>query len=309
MGLAVKNSRMLFVGAEDGVVRSWTEDLRSTGANISVVGDGTEALRHLDLLEPDVILVDLHLSGPVDGFDTCRAIRARSTAIVVMADSDAGTYDEVVALAVGADLFLPADTPTEIVIARLRSLTRRARGAVLAAVPPGSGPAAGASGATSARDGVGIGRGRRQDASGDGVLGTTRTLAGRMLADAPYRNGAHANGSRQSPVAVLARSSQDVPAERIIDGDLEIDLAAREVLVDGTPVALTRIEFDLLVALARNPRRVLTREQLMTSAWEEPFDGSHVLDAHLSRMRGKITEAGGERVAHAVRGVGFRLRA
>jgi DNA-binding response OmpR family regulator len=101
-----------------------------------------------------------------------------------------------------------------------------------------------------------------------------------------------------------------VPAadERIVEGDLEIDLVAHEVRVAGATTELTRIEFDLLVTLARQPRRVFTREQLMASAWDEPFDGSHVLDTHLSRLRGKITGAGGERVAHAVRGVGYRLR-
>jgi DNA-binding response OmpR family regulator len=47
----------------------------------------------------------------------------------------------------------------------------------------------------------------------------------------------------------------------------------------------------------------------MASAWDQPFDGSHTLDAHLSRMRCKVDRAGGGRVAHAVRGVGYRLRA
>jgi DNA-binding response OmpR family regulator len=313
MGHAMKNSRMLFVGAEDGVVRTWTDDLRAAGANIAVVGDGAEALRHLDLLEPEIILMDLHLAGSIDGFDTCRAIRARSAAIVVMADSGAGTYDEVVSLAVGADLFLPANTPSEVVIARLRSLTRRARGAVLVTEPTGTAslPASLSSAVPVGRDTSA--RGRRKGGAGESALRPIQALSGRSLADPALRNGSHMNGSHangsHATVAVLARVGSDAPAERIIDGDLEIDIASREVSVDGTPVALTRIEFDLLVSLARNPRRVLSREQLMASAWDEPFDGSHVLDAHLSRMRGKIAEAGGERVAHAVRGVGFRLRA
>jgi DNA-binding response OmpR family regulator len=100
----------------------------------------------------------------------------------------------------------------------------------------------------------------------------------------------------------------DALDERVVEGELEIDLAARDVRVAGTEVPLTRIEFDLLVTLALHPRRVLTREQLMVSAWDEPFDGSHVLDTHLSRLRRKILAAGGGRVAHAVRGVGYRLR-
>ncbi len=95
--------------------------------------------------------------------------------------------------------------------------------------------------------------------------------------------------------------------ELIVDSDLEIDLVAREVRVDGAVTAMTRTEFDLLVILARSPRQVFSREQLMADVWGDDV-AAHALDAHLSRMRGKVAAAGGERVAHAVRGVGYRLR-
>ena len=90
--------------------------------------------------------------------------------------------------------------------------------------------------------------------------------------------------------------------------DLAIDPDAREVHVNGAPTELTRTEYDLLVALARNPRRVLTREQLLEEVWGDWFGSDHVLDVHLSRLRAKILAAGGQRIGHAVRGVGFRLR-
>ena len=90
---------------------------------------------------------------------------------------------------------------------------------------------------------------------------------------------------------------------------LVIDLDGRTVSVAGTAVALTKIQFDLLAALAENPGRVLTREQLVERVWGDWFGDDHHLDVHLSRLRAKITGAGGPRVAHALRGVGFRLRA
>ncbi|HEX2858542.1 MAG TPA: response regulator transcription factor [Propionibacteriaceae bacterium] len=90
--------------------------------------------------------------------------------------------------------------------------------------------------------------------------------------------------------------------------DLVIDLDGRTVSVAGTAVALTKIQFDLLAALAENPGRVLTREQLVERVWGDWFGDDHHLDVHLSRLRAKITGAGGPRVAHALRGVGFRLR-
>jgi len=99
----------------------------------------------------------------------------------------------------------------------------------------------------------------------------------------------------------------DGPRTLALD-DLAIDLDAREVHVNGAPTELTRTEYDLLVALARNPRRVLTREQLLEEVWGDWYGSDHVLDVHLSRLRAKVLAAGGQRIGHAVRGVGFRLR-
>lgn len=94
----------------------------------------------------------------------------------------------------------------------------------------------------------------------------------------------------------------------LVDGDIVIDPVAREVRVAGVATQFTRIEFDLLVTLAGSPRTVFTHEQLLNAAWGSSVDGSHVLDSHLSRLRRKVHDAGGSRVAHAVRGVGYRLR-
>jgi len=279
----MKDIRTLVVAGENGVARSWLEPLRDVGANVTVVADGTSAVRHLAMLESELVIVDLRLPGTLDGFDTCRAIRTGSCVPVVIASPSAGPYDEIVALAVGADHFVGGDTEVEVVVARLRSLVRRVRGDVMVGSGLGapSGPAA---------------RGRSMPESGR-----------RTVREAPRPQVSHA-GVASPQLTLMGGAGPDVLDERIVDGELEIDLVARDVRVAGVEVPLTRIEFDLLVALARHPRRVLTRDQLMVSAWDEPFDGSHVLDTHLSRMRVKIQQAGGGRVAHAVRGVGYRLR-
>lgn len=91
--------------------------------------------------------------------------------------------------------------------------------------------------------------------------------------------------------------------------DIQVDLIARSVTVKGNPVDLTRIQFDLLAALAEQPQRVLTREQLVERVWGGWFGTDHHLDVHLSRLRQRISKAGGPRIAHAVRGVGFRFTA
>ena len=280
----MRDARIVLIGQESCSARAWVDDLRGAGADVTLIADGASALRHLPMLEPDLVLLDLDLDGPLDGFETCRAIRTQTCAPIAIAGASAGAYDEVIALAVGADHFIVGGTPVEVVVARVRALIRRVRSDVLAASPPSPPQSSPPSSRPSARP-------------------ASRTMARSARARAA------AGGHQQAQLTLMGGAGPEMLDELIVDEELEIDLVAREVRVSGVEVALTRIEFDLLVTLARHPRRVLTRDQLMAGAWEEPFDGSHVLDAHLSRLRGKITKAGGPRVAHAVRGVGYRLRA
>jgi DNA-binding response OmpR family regulator len=94
-------------------------------------------------------------------------------------------------------------------------------------------------------------------------------------------------------------------------GGLEIDPAAREVRVDGAPVALTRIEFDLLDALSAQPRVALSRAQLLERVWGPTWFGDdHVVDVHMSKLRQKLgDDPRTPRYVATVRGVGYRLEA
>jgi DNA-binding response OmpR family regulator len=90
-------------------------------------------------------------------------------------------------------------------------------------------------------------------------------------------------------------------------GPVIVDTDAREVLVDGTPIDLTKTEFDVLAALVENPKRVIPREELVERVWGSWYGDDHVVEVHLSRMRTKIRKAGGPRVGVAIRGVGYKL--
>lgn len=92
----------------------------------------------------------------------------------------------------------------------------------------------------------------------------------------------------------------------VVGGGLEIRPAQREVRVGPSGVELTKTEFDLLLALARQPRRVLSREELGVALFGKAI-GPRALESHLSRLRLKVVQAGGPRLIHAVRGVGYRL--
>lgn len=86
---------------------------------------------------------------------------------------------------------------------------------------------------------------------------------------------------------------------------VHIDVAAHIVSVDEVPIELTSIEFDLLVALAENHGRVLSREQLLEKIWgAEYFGEMRVVDVHLGHVRQKL---GNESLIATVRGVGYRF--
>jgi two-component system, OmpR family, response regulator RegX3 len=111
--------------------------------------------------------------------------------------------------------------------------------------------------------------------------------------------------------AVLRRNGRRPPAGRIRSGGLVIDTPARRVFVDDEEVALTRKEFDLLARLARDPGRVVSREDLMSDVWDVNWFGStKTLGVHIGCLRGKLgDDPASPRFIHTVRGVGFRLAA
>lgn len=102
------------------------------------------------------------------------------------------------------------------------------------------------------------------------------------------------DGGRDAPVAV---------------GGLSIDPAAREVELDGDPIELTRLEFDLLLALARRAGEVVSKRELLAEVWRQPYGGADkTVDVHLSWLRRKLGESASEpRYLHTVRGVGIKL--
>ena len=90
-------------------------------------------------------------------------------------------------------------------------------------------------------------------------------------------------------------------------GPIALDIDSRVARLNGEPIHLTRTEFDLLTTLMENNERVCTREMLLERVWGEWFGDTHVVEVHMSRLRNKITAAGGPKVGTVVRGVGYKL--
>jgi two-component system OmpR family response regulator len=105
--------------------------------------------------------------------------------------------------------------------------------------------------------------------------------------------------------ADLTRANGD---NELAMADLTMNEDAREVRRSGQLIELTATEFELLRFLMRNPRRVLSKAQILDRVWNYDFGGqAHVVELYISYLRKKI-DAGREPLIHTVRGVGYVLR-
>jgi two-component system OmpR family response regulator len=108
---------------------------------------------------------------------------------------------------------------------------------------------------------------------------------------------------------VLRRAgTAEAESSRLTFEDLELDDDTHEVTRGGEPIDLTATEYRLLRFLLANPRRVLTRAQLLDHVWDYDFGGdARVLETYISYLRKKV-DAGRVPLIHTVRGVGYSLR-
>ena len=101
---------------------------------------------------------------------------------------------------------------------------------------------------------------------------------------------------------------EDVKAELLALADLTIDVLGHSVKRDGKEISLTPLEFDLLLALARKPWQVYTREQLLTDVWHyrNPAD-TRLVNVHVQRLRSKVEhDPENPQIVMTVRGVGYK---
>jgi two-component system OmpR family response regulator len=106
--------------------------------------------------------------------------------------------------------------------------------------------------------------------------------------------------------AGMARRLEDGP--RLIVGDLVMDEDSHEVTRAGELIELSPTEFELLRFLMRNPRRVLSKAQILDRVWSYDFGGrAHVVELYISYLRKKV-DTGREPMIHTVRGAGYVLK-
>jgi two-component system OmpR family response regulator len=95
---------------------------------------------------------------------------------------------------------------------------------------------------------------------------------------------------------------------QIVVGDLVLDEDSHEVTRGGEPIALTSTEFELLRFLMRNPKRVLSKAQILDRVWSYDFGGrSNIVELYISYLRKKI-DSGRDPMIHTLRGAGYVLK-
>ena len=110
---------------------------------------------------------------------------------------------------------------------------------------------------------------------------------------------------------VTSEETSQKTSEFDVETDLiHINTSTREAYYHDKPIEnLTPKEFDLLVTFVQSPKRVFSRDDLLTSLWEDPFYGDErTVDAHIKKLRQKI-EAVGPQVIQTVWGVGYKYEA
>ena len=227
----VDRVRILVVDDESNITDLVATALRYEGFDVSTAGDGRTALSLVESFRPHAIVLDVMLPD-LDGFEVQRKLSERGErAPVVFLTARDATEDKVHGLTIGGDDYVTKPFSLEELIARIRTVLRRAGGVAAAA-----GPA------------------------------------------------------------------------RLCFEDLELDDDTHEVWRGGRQIELTPTEFSLLRLLLSNPRRVLSKSQILDHVWQYDFGGdASIVETYISYLRKKV-DVEQPHLLHTVRGVGYVLR-
>ena len=224
------SKKILVVDDEPQIVKVVKAYLEQSGFQVVTAADGSTALATFQREKPDFMILDLSLPG-MDGLDVCRAVRHESNIPILMLTARVEEADKLVGLELGADDYVVKPFSPREVVARVRTILRRA-------------------------------------------------------------------------------AAVDLPKPELIQvGDLQIDPDQHTVIVSDRQIELTPTEFDILVVLARQPKRVFTRLQIMEQAQGDAFEGyERTIDAHIKNIRLKLEINPKKPVyIHTVFGVGYKL--
>jgi DNA-binding response OmpR family regulator len=110
-------------------------------------------------------------------------------------------------------------------------------------------------------------------------------------------------------VEALGRRPKEIRAQVLRVGELELDMATREVTRAGERIDLTPKEYTVLEYLMRHAGRVMSRTLITEYAWDYHFDpGTNIVDVVINRLRKKVDSGHAQKLVHTVRGVGYVVK-
>jgi two-component system OmpR family response regulator len=226
---ASTGTRVLVVDDESNITDLVATALRYEGFEVASAANGRDVLTMVESFRPELIVLDVMLPD-LDGFEVQRRLvdRGRRIPVLFLTARDA-TEDKVRGLTIGGDDYVTKPFSLEELIARVRTVLRRAK-------------------------------------------------------------------------------SAEPETSRLRFEDLEMDEDSHEVFRGGGPIDLTPTEFNLLRFLLLNPRRLLSKDQILDHVWNYDFGGdASVVETYISYLRKKV-DAAEPHLIHTVRGVGYVLR-
>ena len=221
--------KILVVDDEAEIVRLVRAYLERAGFAVVTASEGRQALAVFRHERPNLVVLDLNLPG-MDGLDVCRALRRDSDIPIIMLTARIEETDRLIGLELGADDYIVKPFSPREVVARVRTVLRRAEG---------------------------------------------------------------------TPVRPEVISSAGVM----------LDMTQRAASLNGQPLDLTTMEFDLLALLVQHPGQVFTRLQLLEGTQDIAYEGyDRTIDVHIKNLRKKLGDDSQEpRFIETIRGVGYRF--
>lgn len=265
---------MIFYLEDDESIRNLTiYTLDQTGHETVGFSTAQEMYEALQEQIPDMFILDVMLPDE-DGISVLRNIRARDDTKdipVMMLTAKGAEYDKVTALDSGADDYITKPYGMMELVSRINALYRR------------------------------CGRGGGEPADAQPASASA----------APAEAGNQANGTPHDEDELVLTLSEGETHGQVFDaGPIHLDTSRYEVTVSGTPVQLTRKEFQMLAFLMANKGIVVTRSQLLDRVWGYRVAGqTRTVDAHIQTLRKKLSAADPAAYSQieTVRGVGYKM--